>query len=308
MKKLILKCFYEKENNMKKFIFLLLLLTTPLYAADQWTKTNPAGSDLLSTIDTTVESNNEATDRLLYDFRRNMTVIPDTANQINVLAGSIAMPNGAGSIVKWRRTTSTTLVTWADIDTGSEAITTQYYVYATGDTDITGCVYKISSSSTSPSGSTYYRKIGYFYNDSSGNIVSVGNVKSGDVPNSIIVSGTTDITTSSTSYVDMADMLIYFYSSGRPVEVIWNGSVFPPNGNGDQTIVTINIDGINYSPSMGWGQNTADGYYQTFPIPSITLQNLAAGTHTIKAQWKVSKGTTTQYGTLGQRILIAEEK
>jgi hypothetical protein len=72
--------------------------------------------------------------------------------------------------------TSDTTVTWADIDTGSEETGTTYYVYAvaSGDDDKVQA-YVISKSSTAPTGQTYYRRIGNFFNNASGNISQITN-------------------------------------------------------------------------------------------------------------------------------------
>ena len=69
-----------------------------------------------------------------------------------------------------RQNTTATTVTWADIDTGAEAASTTYYVYAVADADATTATFMISANSSTPTGATYYKRIGSFYNDSSSNI------------------------------------------------------------------------------------------------------------------------------------------
>lgn len=206
---------------MKRLLLLGILLTTPLYAADQWAKTEPAGTELAGTIDNLLRANNEAQDRLMIRYRRGLGVNYATAATLSVLAGEVAIPNAADSITRYRRTTAATTVTWADIDTGAEATSTTYYVYATADTDITGMVFKISTSSTAPSGMTYYRKLASFYNNSSGNIENVVNLRGDD----------------GTDYQDVIKGWISFDGSGVvTINDSYNVSSITDNGTGDYTI------------------------------------------------------------------------
>lgn len=118
------------------------------------------------------QSYNESLKNLLKNYLAGCKVISDTVSQIIVEAGEIAIPDASGNI-RWRRNTSDTTVTWADIDTGSEASSTRYYVYAVADSSGTEFTILISTSASAPSGATYYRKIGSFYNNSSSNIEDV---------------------------------------------------------------------------------------------------------------------------------------
>lgn len=154
-----------------------LFLSAPVFAADQWDKTDPAGIASAADIDTLLQANNSAQDRLVSLYRRGAAVIPSSSAAIQVLAGEIAIPNADGSVVRYGVNTTTTNVGWVDIDTGSEENSKQYYVYACLDADATTFTVKISASSSSPSGVTYYRKIGAFYNNSSGNITNVTNYR-----------------------------------------------------------------------------------------------------------------------------------
>ena|SRR3990167_3033630 len=244
-------------NLIKKFLLnlaVLSLLITPAFAADQWDKSDPAGTENMSDIDTIIQANNESLDRLLINYRRNMGIIPSSSSQIQALAGEVAMSNAAGSIVRWRRTTSTTTITWSDIDTGSEAASTTYYIYATGDTDITGVVYKISTSSTSPSGSTYYRKLASFFNDSSSNITNVSNISNDD----------------GVIYLDGIKGWVNFTGTGTvTINDSYNVSSISDNGTGDYTInwttafatANYSVVGTIYDASMsggtGWVCGTA---------------------------------------------------
>ena len=173
---------------MKKIlaILLILFLVSPVFAADEWAKAKPAGSNNASTIDDLVGVNNEAIDRLVANYRQGSTLLYASAATLTVEPGSIVCSNSAGTVRHFRTKASNTTVTWADIDTGSEAISTTYYVYDIADADSTEYACKISASATSPTGVTYYKKIGSFYNNASGNIEQVVN----DDARVLIVTGT----------------------------------------------------------------------------------------------------------------------
>jgi hypothetical protein len=87
-----------------------------------------------------------------------------------VSAGEIVCSNSGATVRKFRQNTSSTNVTFSDIDTGAEASGTTYYIYAVCDADATTATFKISASSSAPSGVTYYKILGSFYNDASSDI------------------------------------------------------------------------------------------------------------------------------------------
>ena len=294
---------------MKKGLFVFLVLTlfsiSSVYCADQWNPSLPAGSSNPSDLDTEIQANNNALDRLNFQYREGCICIEDTASQFTVLSGSIAIPNSSGTTVRWRYNPSSTTVTWSDLDTGSEATSTYYYIYAEGDTDQTTFDVVISTSSSAPSGKTYYRKIGWFYNDSSGDIVYVGNVPSGGVANIVSVIGTTDITTSSTTYTDMTDMELKFVSHGRPVEILFTAPIERVNSSSSGVMCNINIDGTDKT------ENATQESSNAHAISSVLkyIEVLSAGEHTIKIQWKtVTGGDVAQKGSSkGDRVLIVQE-
>lgn len=81
---------------------------------------------------------------------------------VTVAAGKIVITDASGNC-RWRKNTSPVVVTWADIDTGAEANDT-YYIYAVADNVGTTFTIMISLNSTTPTGATFYRKIGSFVN------------------------------------------------------------------------------------------------------------------------------------------------
>jgi hypothetical protein len=176
---------------MRKIILALLLicLLSTVSSAGQWR----AGSGENTVLETTLINDLDSVtygyivdplDRLLAKYRKGVAVQYNSASQLTVTSGEVTVSNSAGTIRLFLSNAASTTVTWSNIDAGSEASSTTYYVYATAssasDTTIT---FKISTSTTSPSGVTYYAKLGSFYNDASSNITLIddnNNVDMGD--------------------------------------------------------------------------------------------------------------------------------
>ena len=152
-----------------------IFMISQVSASDQWAVSKPAGTDQAADIDSYIGINNAALDRLVYTYRQGCKIVYASASTLTVETGALALPNSAGTVVRWRRNTSSTTVAWTNIDTGSEASSTTYYVYAVADTDATTFTIKISTNSATPTGCTYYRRLGYFYNDASSNITQIVN-------------------------------------------------------------------------------------------------------------------------------------
>ena len=295
----------------KKILSLLLILgliTSPVFGADEWmqgTGTDAIdGSGSPSDLDDMVDDYlQNPLNRLLDGYRRGCEVIYASASTVTILEGEV-VGESSGGAHRMRENTSSTTVTWSNLDTGSEAASTYYYVYANMDADATTFTASVSTSSSAPSGVTYYRRLGWFYNDASSNITAagVGNIREGDVPNSSVATGTSDITTTSTTYTDMTDMEVRFVSGGRPILMIFSAPFYA----GQHTQVVFDVDGTDY----GYGrEGRSDGnYINDNSIAIAWLETLSAGTHTIKVQWKTSGGTAYQRGsTDGNRILTVTE-
>lgn len=104
-----------------------------------------------------------------------MTLTYSSANTLVATAGEIVCSNSLGTVRKLRSNPSSSNITFSDIDTGAEASSTTYYVYANCDASATTATFKISLSSTDPSGVTSYERLGSIYNDASSNITRVNN-------------------------------------------------------------------------------------------------------------------------------------
>jgi len=163
----------HKGDKMKKLILgimILFMFTGVGFCADIWDKDDPAGTANVSDIDTLITTNNSVLDILLAGYRSGTKLSYLSAATLSVAAGEVTCSVAAGTTRKWRRNTSATTVTWAMIDTGAEAASTTYYVYANADADATTFTVTVSTSSSAPTGVTSYKKLGSFYNDSSSNI------------------------------------------------------------------------------------------------------------------------------------------
>jgi len=120
----------------------------------------------------TSQSYTDSLKNLLLDYIQGCKVTYSDVAEIKVAAGMIAIPDASGN-VRWRRNTAETTVNWANIDTGAEGNATQYYIYARADSAATTFTVIISTNATTPTGGTFYRLIGQFYNNASGNIEQV---------------------------------------------------------------------------------------------------------------------------------------
>jgi len=116
------------------------------------------------------------------------------------------------------------------------------------------------------------------------------------------VTGTDDITSTSTTYEDMTDMEIRFVSNGRPTKITFSAPMYVSAAT-TTPYLTIDIDGTD--KILGRPES---GSISPEQVNMVWLETLTAGTHIIKVQWKVAGGTIYQGGsTYGTRILIAEE-
>ena len=152
-------------------------------------KTIPGATNISDIDEASYEDMTAPLDRLLSNFRENCVVSYASTSTVTVGAGEIVLQNSGGTITLMQQNAAATTVTWGMIDTGSEAASTTYYLWAyqatatDTDFDVT-----ISTSSSAPSGKTYYAKLGQFYNNSSSNIEQVEN--DDYVANVLIATGT----------------------------------------------------------------------------------------------------------------------
>lgn len=239
---------------------------------------------------------------LLENYRRGCPVRYASASTVTVGVGELACYNSSGDETRMRANTSeVTLDITADLDTGTEQVSQQYYVWAVADADATTFTGIISESATFPTGVSWGRKIGYFYNNGSGDICSTGNIPDG-VGNIITVEGTSDVTGGS-SWGDMTDMVVYFVATGNRLV---NYRFVAPISNSDASdqYCRIIVDSTEKCKTQGYSAHATNPYQMALENSEV----MTAGPHTVKVQWYSSSGTPNQKGsTNGERVLTVQE-
>ena len=163
----------------------------------------------------------ESLTNLLYNYRKGCACEYKGAADLYVRSGEIMITDASGNR-RLRRNTSDTTVAWSFLDVGSEASSMVYYIYATADTSATTYAVKLSTNATAPTGPTFYKQIGYFYNNLAGNIDDVGNLpkKSG--------LGQWVTKTNGTSWLAPADGFVCAWNSSNGTIKGFTDSANPP--------------------------------------------------------------------------------
>lgn len=279
--------------------------------------TTPANSLLLATVTTDATEITTVTDRRVtappairtyQDARTGF--IPEYSSATQIIVGSGEIELGASGLL--RRNTTNTTVTWSDLDTGAEAASTTYYVWAYPDANnSSNAAFKISTSSSDATGVDNERLVGWFYNDANSDISqdAIGSWK-GDgsgVPNLVQELYSTDIETTVTAGDGdlMSGMRIDFVCSGRPVKIGWEA---PFRADAVTGTVSIRLDDVVV-------KSTACENGSNKPIPaSVTYvaagsRLLGPGPHKAEIYWKTTAGTIYQDGsTYGGRTFWVEEQ
>lgn len=245
---------------------------------------------------------------LLFNYREGCMVEYASASTVTIGTGALCLRNSGDTIQRFRRNTSAvTLDITTDLDTGSEQVSQMYYVYAVGDADATTFTGIISESATFPTGVTYARKIGYFYNDASGNISTVGNI-GGNARNRSYIQQTADIpstTPGSAVWADIPEMSLRFISSGQPGLVT--------------LVLPLKVYGYGWvqvlegTTRIGGGMVTLNGASATAAANQIVVifpYNFTAGAVTIKAQIKLASSAYNYENSIttdGLCTLMVEE-
>ncbi len=228
---------------MKKLVSLILMLSLSfhVYAGNQWQAGTGAetipGSTNISDIDAVSFQNmTDPLDRLLTSYRRNCKITYLSASTLTVEAGELVVSNADGSIPLYLQNTSSTTVEWTDIDTGAEASSTTYYLYGYQDTPSdTDIDFTISTSSTTPTGITYYERLGSFYNDSSSNIIR-GSLITNDNNYYGLRLGDAVAKTPGTAYEALTDGVVTAYCAGTNVNNV-GIAVYVDSSNPPVTLV-----------------------------------------------------------------------
>lgn len=170
---------------MKKILVILGILmfcqAESGFCTAQWredgSESSIVGSESASDIDTISYQNIvQPLDRMLAKYRRGLQLQYNSASTITVTAGECALSNSGGTARLFQQNTSSSTVGWGSIDSGLEAISTTYYIYGYMNTTSTTTIsFFISTSSSTPTGGTYFLRLGSFYNDADGNITRIVN-------------------------------------------------------------------------------------------------------------------------------------
>ncbi len=283
---------------MKKILiclFCLLLSTNYSFAA--WDKNEPLGTRSPADLDSYIPTNNTAIDSLLSNFRQGTTLKYASAATVTVKAGQITCSNSTGTTRLFLSNTSDTTVSWANIDAGGEAVSTIYYVYAgtSNAADTTFTCY-ISTSSSAPSGITYYKRLGSFYNNASGDIEKVKDDLRGIIYQA---TGTSNIT-SSGAWADMSDMTITETFEAGDVNICFNAPMYAVAGS---AYFRILVDGVELISTSWVISGLTVGFSRVVPITLTSKTTLTAGSHTIKVQWYSNNGTGQNAPSYGNRVL-----
>ena len=187
-------------------LFVLALGIVHCYGANEWMEgdgtTTLLGTEVISDIDSKIYENmTDPLDRLLSKYKRAADLEYNSAASIDITAGEVACQNTAGDVTRFRQNTSTTTLTWADIDTGAEASSTTYYVYGVCDADATTFTGVISVNSSTPDSgaATYYKQLGSFENDADGDIVD-GSIEAPAEEQDVAIETVYDYGSSASSY------------------------------------------------------------------------------------------------------------
>lgn len=157
---------------LRILLAVLLLISSPAWAVTQWNKAIPAAGDAKSAWPAAVTSQWSILDTLVSNYRKGYALIYSSSSALTVSAGEVVVSNSGGSTRLFLQNASNTSATTSNLDTGSSfSSSTTYYVYAgTSSATAADATIYISLSSSAPTGVTYYKLLGNFITDGSGNI------------------------------------------------------------------------------------------------------------------------------------------
>lgn len=228
------------------------------------------------------------------------------ANTVRASAGLIYCKNSGGTIRVLRKNTSTTDITFSDIDTGSRAVSTRYYVWANADATASTVTFKISTSSSSPSGVTLYGLVGNFMTNAtgSGNIIqnSVTGIKgikqvgfkyvsSGAVQSGTGTIADDDTIPQNTEGVALSDLDLIYAAQSTSNLLFYTAviNVHSTVGQGTPLFLALFKDSTADAVAATW-QSQVNNSYQG---QNIVLRYLAAPSSVNAITYKLRAGTAT---------------
>lgn len=222
---------------MRKLLLTILLLTivSPAWAVTQWTKAIPATGDNLTAWPAAVTAQWSIMDTLFSNYRQLMPIVYKNSTTATVNSGEIVVSNVSGSLRLFLQNTSNTDITVSNLDTGSSfSNSTTYYVYAGTSTNTdSAATFYISLSSSAPAGVTYYKRLGNFTTDSSGNIAGVFNDNATGTGDAVSKSFSTNYLATTDGYIEgytgpasnNQSFVAYTDATTTPSTVVQQGSI-----------------------------------------------------------------------------------
>jgi hypothetical protein len=139
-----------------------------------------------------------------------------------------------------------------------------------------------------------------------GNVKASGFVGPGAIRQIQTINPTTDITTTSTTFVDMGGMSITLTTGDSKLLIFWNATLYSTAGN--QINVETQVDGVRKGPVYGGSYGDS---YMVDAAGGHTVAAVTAGSHTVKLRWKIGGGTaknlpTTQPEYYGRTLTVIE--
>lgn len=251
---------------------LLILMAGNANATVGWNKSIPATSENPQAISPDVIENNTAVDLMLQDYRSgHVTISLISTSEIDVGPGGVMLSNAGGSVRLMVANAALTAVSSTMIDTGTISASSTYYLYAyASSTTATTFSVIFSASATSPTGITYYTRLGSFTTDGSKNFTSVAS----DVQTSPAVAY---------SYGTSSSASTQFYSGIK----IAYGNIYV----GDNTTVTIT--NLPFTSSGTYAVSISSQFpAQSPPVStniingsSFSIQNIDGGSQNGNINW-----------------------
>lgn len=253
-------------------------------------------------------------------YRRELLCTQASSTTISVSPGELEV-NGAA--VEKTSSTTLTLGTAGDWAGGASLRATSTYGYI--GVDSSG---NIKMHTTAPSHSDYalsstsgikryaswssttYRIIGWFYMNSTGSgelfSYEVSNLKDGSVPNTAVLNSSSSVNSSSTTATNDTPALLHFYSSGRPVRIIYDAQV----GSGTATAgaqILINLDSSDLTETARSIETYGDTTTEEVGLDCVYQSTPSQGTRTIQGRYMNDNdiGAGTIY--INKRIITVDE-
>lgn len=253
------------------------------------------------------------------NYRNGLYVSRDSTTTITIFPGSTEINS---TLVTKTSTTTLTLNTASDWAGGSSLQATSTYGYVGMDTSgnlkmhttaPTNDNYGLTTSSGRKRyvswASTVYRVLGWFYMNATGsgqlNTYEVGNIRDSGTPNTTTLSSTISVSSGSATLVNDTEALVHFYSSGGPLQIIYDTRVGNSGVNRDFIQLSVDSAGLAVGDAEGFA-NTSGGTAEIKALQTTYNNTVSEGTHTIQGQFRDVNGGGT--ASVNRRQVITTEK